>query len=374
MSESKYNLSFKIKQHTPIIHFQHDQSGATLRASELKPKLDKFLFDKCENKKCPALPFGEKGNLDYKVKITSGDNIEVSEIKSNTLYFGNMGSASKKCFVTSKSNIMLDIFSFNKKIIQAIKDNIADFFLFNNFGTRQSKGFGSFYLDESSSYYKEPKLKYKFSVQLRPNKDVFYYIDLFYKTLRGGINGMNKNSFYFKSMMFSYAKSKNIQWDKKSIKEYFYNSDLKKQISEHGSDILKYSSKDKYLMKDLLGLSSRESWRKPYESVITKNNRDIDRFKSPIMFKPLKQNDNNGYNVFFYAKEINNFLNKKFEIKSKNSKSPLYLSTPKNFDVDDFIQFALKVDLNTHVDSMHHGKREFKIIKEIYSDINKNLK
>ena len=43
---SDYKLTFKLKQHTPIIHFQHDQYGATLRASELKPKLDKFLIEK----------------------------------------------------------------------------------------------------------------------------------------------------------------------------------------------------------------------------------------------------------------------------------------------------------------------------------------
>ena len=39
-----------------MIHFQHDQEGATLRASEVKPKLDKFIikhafhdnFDECK--------------------------------------------------------------------------------------------------------------------------------------------------------------------------------------------------------------------------------------------------------------------------------------------------------------------------------------
>jgi len=42
---SKYKLCFKLKQHTPIIHFQADQKGATLRATELKPKLDRFLME-----------------------------------------------------------------------------------------------------------------------------------------------------------------------------------------------------------------------------------------------------------------------------------------------------------------------------------------
>jgi hypothetical protein len=41
-----YKIEFTLKQHTPLIHFQHEQAGATLRASEVKPKLDKFLIDK----------------------------------------------------------------------------------------------------------------------------------------------------------------------------------------------------------------------------------------------------------------------------------------------------------------------------------------
>ncbi len=51
-----YKLEVTLKQHTPLIHFQHDQEGATLRASEVKPKLDRFIietyfennFEKCK--------------------------------------------------------------------------------------------------------------------------------------------------------------------------------------------------------------------------------------------------------------------------------------------------------------------------------------
>ena len=39
-----YKLEFKLEQHTPIIHFQAKDAGATLRASEVKPKLDKFIL------------------------------------------------------------------------------------------------------------------------------------------------------------------------------------------------------------------------------------------------------------------------------------------------------------------------------------------
>ncbi len=41
-----YKLEFTLKQHTPLIHFQHDQAGATLRTTEVKPKLDQFIIEK----------------------------------------------------------------------------------------------------------------------------------------------------------------------------------------------------------------------------------------------------------------------------------------------------------------------------------------
>jgi hypothetical protein len=45
-----YQIKFLLKQHSPIIHFQHDQKGATLRATELKPKLDRFIMERLLDK------------------------------------------------------------------------------------------------------------------------------------------------------------------------------------------------------------------------------------------------------------------------------------------------------------------------------------
>ncbi|MEZ4966906.1 MAG: hypothetical protein R2791_16805 [Saprospiraceae bacterium] len=40
-----FKLEFTLKQHTPLIHFQHDQAGATLRATEVKARLDAFVTE-----------------------------------------------------------------------------------------------------------------------------------------------------------------------------------------------------------------------------------------------------------------------------------------------------------------------------------------
>jgi len=40
-----YKVTFILKQHTLLIHFPHEQDGATLRAIEVKPKFDRFIFE-----------------------------------------------------------------------------------------------------------------------------------------------------------------------------------------------------------------------------------------------------------------------------------------------------------------------------------------
>lgn len=43
---NKFKLSIELKQHTPLIHFQHEQTGATLRATEVKPTFDRFILSR----------------------------------------------------------------------------------------------------------------------------------------------------------------------------------------------------------------------------------------------------------------------------------------------------------------------------------------
>ena len=66
-------LVIELKQHTPILHFQHGQQGATLRATEVKPKLDKFIHQVFERKKLSLNPdwlIGpDKRALDDKMRI-----------------------------------------------------------------------------------------------------------------------------------------------------------------------------------------------------------------------------------------------------------------------------------------------------------------
>jgi hypothetical protein len=400
MSDNPFKISFKLKQHTPLIHFQHNQKGATLRATELKPKLDKFLiervFKKDRKKYEKYLIDKDKDALNYKVKIVYKDveffDIEQSIPKPNgkfktvqfPLFFANMGLKNKdekRRFSFTEKPIEVEFFSLYPEILELIEKNFAAFLILNNFGTRQSKGFGSFYIHPDDPHYKKLRLNYHFTIELnkkRALKDnlrlIFEKIELFYKSLRAGINDFNfheqKTSFYFKSMMFAYAKSKNIQWDKKSIKEKFFNSYLKNQAKEHNNDeLLTFKSNQKYLIKELLGLSTEESW-KSYDASIKRESEGIERFPSPLFFKPLIED--NVAEIYFEPLPIKSKMyNAEFNITSSTSRDILSLSTPPKdvFTVKDFLDFAINVDLTKHVQNEYQKNQKFNDLKEIYSKI-----
>lgn len=51
-------LTIQLTCQAPMIHFQHYEKGATLRASEVKPKLDEYLVKKLRKKEKILVPIG----------------------------------------------------------------------------------------------------------------------------------------------------------------------------------------------------------------------------------------------------------------------------------------------------------------------------
>ena len=77
-SESIY--SYELIQYTHHIHFQYYETGACLKVSEVKPKLDKFIQAYCKRHdyiltdECyAAQPDEEKTALNYKIQIYPKD-------------------------------------------------------------------------------------------------------------------------------------------------------------------------------------------------------------------------------------------------------------------------------------------------------------
>jgi len=160
-----FQYTITLKQHTPMIHFQHDHTGATLRATEVKPKLDRFLIeygfggmlnlqdygkylvgdiskiqsglDKCENNR-EELDFLKKQKLafDYRMRIESNKRPATSPVEI-------MPSTIETCFFQREVTII--IFCLDDELRGKIEGLIPLFFSLTNFGKRQSKGFGCFY-------------------------------------------------------------------------------------------------------------------------------------------------------------------------------------------------------------------------------------
>lgn len=411
-------LTVRLKQHTPIIHFQHDQKGATLRATELKPKLDWFLKEKLYNDVAFKKFFGEKGNLPYKLSIITHvapykSEIEKTQIDFKTqkpkidrkgnpkktafpAFFGNMGEEVEEKKFILHDNIILKFLTFHVEVIEAIKHHLCEFFLSTNFGTRQSKGFGSFYIDPSDPLCKPPSSfnnSFSFSVDTRNSRNsydrfkiLFTHIDLFYRTLRGGINLKDRNGntvFYCKSLLFLYAKSKGWTWDKRIIKSKFLTeTSFKQQLRRHPhSDILTYTTGKGYLVRDLLGVATSQAYKSEKFDLLYDENNSIQRYKSPLTFKPIQADKTGRFNVYMVLSPVDEgIFEKKFTIHKTvhgNSVDSLEIMTPPNdeqFDLFAFLRFAIKNDLSKHIDNEFHSHQNFRILKGIFKELVKNAR
>ena len=308
-----------------MIHFQYHESDATLRASELKPKFDKFLSNKVDG------GLFHKGALPYSVTIyaengVSAEPLEYIELdkynqpgrykKAIPTFFGNMGEAwrkNPKQFVSSNDGLVkVDFFAKNSALLKKIIEHFEEFIFTHNFGMRQSKGFGSFEVIDctSASFIKKStckdfeKVKFSFTVNLddesfrsiyppkvdssadsfRKYGKLFEILNTFSKTYR---SGLNVNGYYFKSLMYMYIKN-DYTWDKKYFKSIFVNDEvLAKENRKHGfPKILNFKEmKQEYLFRDLLGLSTNQTWYNYKLKIAHDKENTIVRFKSPVTYK-----------------------------------------------------------------------------------------
>lgn len=232
-----------LKQHTPMIHFQHYQENATLRASEVKPKLDRYILEKlgesynenkyekgCEIAKENGWIIGENA-LNYKLRITPLSKVDIFDInplnekRKRTpfpAYFANMNADFRdemkfKRFSFCEKIELKFLFASTENIKPLFdewmsKDNLISFFFKTNFGMRSSKGFGSFTVE---SIYKDGKKitddpilwdhesfskkeEGKYFIKYCPKEDIlhnnsiyteiFHIIDFYWKCLKAGIN------------------------------------------------------------------------------------------------------------------------------------------------------------------------------------------
>ncbi|PRR77936.1 hypothetical protein CLLI_20310 [Clostridium liquoris] len=142
-----------LKQNNPLIHFQGDQSGATIRGTEFKPKLDKFLI---KNAFLGNFELYKQYLVGYKVGRTK-DDFKDKEAFNYKIKFYNMKNLQSKRkqdkYKLKFDTVQVEIFSFYKNLLDIIAKNLPEFLEKNNFGSGQSKGHnGSFCINSDNEF------------------------------------------------------------------------------------------------------------------------------------------------------------------------------------------------------------------------------
>jgi len=340
-------LKFILKQHTPMIHFQSDQAGATLRATELKPKLDRFLIkyafeDDFERYKKFLIGYDSKKNendfdgkkaFDYKVKIKA--NGKETSLPNNFLYFANnsVENEQDKKHTVQATSLEIEFFSFKTDLIEKIKDYFDDFLLVSNFGARSTKGYGSFSRDTKKIEIEERLKKYYSSVFKVINPNISKWensVDRTHKLLKAGINFRE----YQKSYLFEYMCTKNIRWEKKKIKQEFPNV-----IGAQDKDAIDCSvvADDRFrYVRAMLGVAGINEYDRGNKTV-TISSDEIERFASPIIYKII---DNNIYLLCNDSYE--NIMDKSFTFTYQRDSFTINTPSHDEFNLYEFLKYVEK--------------------------------
>lgn len=420
-TSSKFHRIIKLRQDTPMWHFQSEQNGCCLRASEVKPKLDRFLAEK-ENKEYTSLEYkmyfivkGKQSDIKETYKDKKG-----KEINKFPLFFGNMNNPDQKHLVyyNNQCSIEMHLISFHADLLEKIEASLPEFFAYHSFGTRQDKGFGFFYPKDVPFNKSKPRASYLFTTTKGDDnsltgefEQLFNYVDVFHKMIRSGIDfPIGKKSYYCDSFMLHYAQSKkknngkSIIWDKPILRHHFcqdhpkykkcYESNMRQMSTVKKSIKAMYPQlaameknnyeNNRWLFRDALGLASNQEW-KNYDNTLTIESKgqydgrtiSIKRFKSPIIYRPVRQKDG-CYIVYIYLNSIpETYRNAKFTITDnpgksnlrKKSKSLDNMKIYEHFDLEEYFDFIIdfcnkkKVIMkgeNTYIQKLFIDNREDK--------------
>lgn len=364
---SKLKWTFDLKQHTPMIHFQPYDEGVCLRATEVKPKFDRFLLEHksfSDIQKSRWFYTTEDGRLATKMKLRfraeekavrsytfeKKESEKTGQIRNlerqlprgsttriNRLYFGNQGCEDKEDYketVFFKGGIKGTVLCFDGEFLEIIKRYIPEFFLLNNFGTRQNKGFGSFSVvrEENKGFIHKVISKYEHNAffldynmdvgrrEVIPAKKRLDDIGILYGLMKGGINNTEKkDKQYYKSAIFRYYLERGIINEKKVIKQELFDE-------KHIEDI-----ENARYVRAVLGLTDGFAYKDAIrKGTVSVSNDDIKRYQSPVYFKVLDR-----YTFLFLRPMPEALRNAEFEF-SLEGKKPINLPVP-DFDIEDFM-------------------------------------
>lgn len=305
-------MEFHLEQITPMIHFQGEEDGAGIRASDLKPRFDVFLkkywYDSETEEKRNAIETcilkqnesekqqdgeNEKIAFDYKVKI-------INEKKDDNITFYKNMKANRPTFYGSfygklqdgKNSFYKDVtvvfISRHEELREKIKDLFPVFLAVNSFGLRNNKGYGYFkikdkketeiiehikkyqelenqYVKDRKDFNKEKgvgiyqlKIKNKAGSKNEKIQRLLDEINAFHHILKSG----NNHKAYIPSFMLKkHKESSKATLEKKALKLFLKKnkydiSELTKRGDISRNDRLdNLDTKNLYYVRGLLGLA-----------------------------------------------------------------------------------------------------------------------
>lgn len=371
--------NYTLLAQTPLIHFQHDQPGATLRATEVKPKLDRFLIRKSrrDGVDLSGCFVGDTDALNYKMRMVSDGEAKIVSLgfkdengrkTEYDIYYGNMGTDSlKKKGVLG--NAKITITCMKPALLALVDKYIGEFFAVTNFGTMSNKGFGSFIVSEKK--LSEPQISAALKERYGALKCYcvssqgthFKQIKVIYSILKSGMNFRG----YQRSLLFLYMHDKYDYGNEKAwLKQKGIAPALGRNSDQH--------DEASYFVRALLGVGERIEFlndlndRKDKVVVtISDSNKQIERLPSPIIFKVI------GNSIYMVANRIDeNIYGKTFTFESKMGRGTLKVPTKaelgENF-IDEFLAFAVgelqKGIADKFVSSDNDNRNNGIIIKEV---------
>lgn len=332
-------LTVKLKQHTPIIHFQWEQEGATLRATELKPKLDRYIKEKYY-KGNNSMRLKYQVRIKYLTPLTKNGKDKI--LHKDSMFFGNLNQPEhKKKWEICGSELELRFNTyFNETLKKQIEETLTICLALENFGTRNNKGNGCFFIKDKTIADFEAVLKQNAPSSVYywdcNSSDAFFSIKTVYSLLKSGINlSIRSDKTYYKSLLFKYFKDQNITWDKKAVKMKFLPT-----VRSDG-----WHSNNQKFVRGLLGVSDVQSWH-TYNKTLTIKNNAFERVPSPLVFKVFDKGNGEG-RIYFFARDFYSHLfGKTFKFTMSGCNGSLDLDIPMNFDMNKYLEYAVN-EINT---------------------------
>ncbi len=394
---NKFQNTYKLTPHSPLIHFQWDSDYATLRATEVKPKLDRYIVKHCREipKQWKKDNINGKISLNYKMRIVTDENNKPIDLGRNTpydIFYGNMGENTPiKKGVMNKST--LTITCFHADLLKYIDEIIGDFFIVTNFGTMQSKGFGSFTVDgkENSINHIYDVLRkeytsggYCYCFKPKDKNLIFNQIKMVYSLIKSGhnlsrdgkyprnniVNEKDYSSLYYhRSLLYQYVRI--MEKNDKAVnmgneKAWMKQKGIVPKLNASGYYVEQNDNYSRYV-RALLGIGERIEYlkekpakgKKIKKETVTiteqpegkdekeKKAKKIERLNSPILFKVI--NDR----VYFVGCEPNeNIYGKRFSFASSMKRRGMTLCVPQKGELSDnfmneFMEYCAK-ELNKY--------------------------